>query len=99
MGFAVVKLSGKQYKVVEGDVLITEKLKGVDVGSEIDLDEVLLIANKHHSYIGRPVVPAVEVKAVCEQQTKDKKVIVFKKKKRKGYRRRTVSRDTSPCCA
>ena len=48
-------------QITQGDVLITEKLKGVDVGNEIDLDEVLLLANKHHSYIGRPFVPAVEV--------------------------------------
>src|SRR5690349_9111024 len=81
-----LKIKGKQYKVAQGDLLTVDRVKA-DVGELIKLNKVLLVGSKNYTSIGRPLVENIEVFARIEQHTHSKKVIVFKKKKRKGYRR------------
>jgi large subunit ribosomal protein L21 len=85
--YAVVATGGKQYKVQEGDVLRFEKLAG-EVGDEIAFDQVLLVGEGDEVRIGRPVVEGALVKGSIVQQDKSKKVLVFKYKRRKRYRRK-----------
>jgi large subunit ribosomal protein L21 len=83
--YAIVRSGGKQYRVRPGDTLRVEKLTR-EVGSEFDLDEVLLVGGEKVQ-IGNPIVKGAKVTVVVTQQDKAPKVIVFKKKRRQGYRR------------
>jgi len=85
--FAVVALNGRQYKVVTDDLLMVNQLKNFSVGDVIETDKVLMIGTCHFTMIGRPIVDNAKVVLVVEAQTKSQKLIVFKKKRRKGYRR------------
>lgn len=84
--FAVIKTGGKQYKVQQGDVLQVEKL-GLEKETTITFDEVLLIEDGKKTLIGTPFVDKAKVHAVIIENFKDDKIIVFKKKRRKQYRR------------
>lgn len=81
--YAVIRTGGKQYKVASGDVLKIEKIASVE-GSEVVFGEVLALGEK----VGAPLVEGASVKAQVVKQFKDKKVIVFKKKRRHNYRRK-----------
>lgn len=85
--YAVVATGGKQYKVEEGDVLRIEKLAG-EVGSEIAFDKVLIFSDGENVKIGQPDVDGVTVHGHIVAQGKSKKIIVFKYKRRKRYRRK-----------
>lgn len=85
--FAVIKTGGKQYRVKEGDVLCVEKLNG-DEGQKIFFSQVLLIEDGKNTLIGTPYVENARVSAEIIENFKDKKVIVFKKKRRKQFRRK-----------
>lgn len=85
--YAVVATGGKQYKVREGDVLHVEKLNG-DVGSEIKFDRVLMFSDGETVSLGQPVLDGAVVSGHIVDQAKEKKIIVFKHKRRKGYRRK-----------
>ena len=85
--FAVVMVGGKQYKVVPDDVIVTEKLEGPDVGQNILLNKVLMVGTGSFTAIGRPKLESAKVYADVEEQTLAGKVIIFKKKRRKNYRR------------
>jgi large subunit ribosomal protein L21 len=85
--YAVVKTGGKQYKVQEGDTLRVEKLAG-QVGDTISIDKVLLFADGDDLRIGQPHVDNVAVKAQIVEQGKANKILVFKYKRRKRYRRK-----------
>ena len=85
--YAIVKTGGKQYKVREGDILRVEKLVG-DVGSEISFDDVLMVSDGENVTIGQPKVENVTVNGHIVAQGKSKKIIVFKYKRRKRYRRK-----------
>ena len=80
--YAIVKTGGKQYKVAEGDVLFVEKLEG-NAGDVVTLNEVLACTKD-----GELVVGAASVQAKVVEQGKAKKVIVFKYKAKKDYRRK-----------
>ena len=84
--YAVIKTGGKQYRVNEGDTLRVEKLAG-EVGSEISFDEVLMVGGDKPR-VGTPVVKGAKVVAKITAQDRAKKVIVFKWKRRKNYRRK-----------
>ena len=90
--FAVVKVSGSQYKVTLGDVLTVNKVVGATVGEIMHLDDVLLVGTPNETIIGRPLVPNARVTVAVEEQTKDKKIIVFKKNRRQGYQRKNGAR-------
>ncbi|MEO0471810.1 MAG: 50S ribosomal protein L21 [Bacteroidota bacterium] len=83
--YAVVNIKGKQYKVEAGQKLYVNRL-AEDTGAEVAFDEVLLTDNDGDVQVGRPTVEGVSVKAKVLDHLKDDKVIVFKKKRRKGYR-------------
>lgn len=85
--FAVIKTGGKQYKVQEGDVLNVEKLN-TDKDNKVTFDKVLLVEDEGKTLIGTPFVENALVRAEIIENFKDKKVIVFKKKRRKQYRRK-----------
>jgi len=84
--FAVIKTGGKQYKVQQGDVLQVEKL-GLEKEKTITFEEVLLVEDGKETLIGTPFVDKAKVNAVIIENFKDDKVIVFKKKRRKQYRK------------
>ena len=85
--YAVLKSGGKQYKVEEGQVLRLEKLPG-DVGSAIKFDEILMIGDGENIQIGHPLVDGASVEGHIVDQGRGKKIIVFKYKRRKRYRRK-----------
>jgi large subunit ribosomal protein L21 len=85
--YAIVKTGGKQYKVREGDILQVEKLPG-EVGNEISFDDVLMYSNGETVTVGQPKVDNVIVTGHIVEQGKNKKIIVFKYKRRKRYRRK-----------
>ncbi len=85
--YAIVTTGGKQYKMREGETLRFEKIKG-DVGSPIEFDKVLMVSDGKNVSIGQPILTSVAVNGHIVEQGKTKKVIVFKYKKRKRYRRK-----------
>jgi len=82
--FAVIKTGGKQYRVTEGDMLRVEKLPG-EKGGKLEFSEVLAVGDGENITVGAPQVSGAKVVALILEQGKHKKVIIFKKKKRKGY--------------
>ncbi len=90
MSYAVIKTGGKQYRVSEGDKIRVEKLPG-DVGAEISFDEILMVGGDKVS-VGTPLVSGATVKAKIVAQDRGKKIIVFKYRRRKNYRRKTGHR-------
>ena len=83
--YAVIRTGGKQYKVAANDVITVEKLP-VETGSVIELAEVLMVGGAK-SAVGAPLVAGAVVTATVLDQVKGDKVIVFKKKRRKQYKR------------
>jgi large subunit ribosomal protein L21 len=83
--YAIIKTGGKQYRVQPGDVLRVEKLQN-DLGDEIEIKEVLLVGGDK-TFIGEPTLSNAKVTAVVTNQARAPKVIIFKKKRRQGYRR------------
>ncbi len=81
--YAIIQTGGKQYKVSEGDVLFVEKLD-VEAGEKVVFDKVLMANGK----VGAPLVNGATVEATVEKNGKGKKVIVFKHKAKKGYKRK-----------
>ena len=82
---AIVEISGKQYNVGKNTKLFGDKLQEKE-GSKITFDNVLMVDNGSNTKIGNPVVAGASVEAKIIKHFKDKKVIVFKKKRRKGYK-------------
>jgi large subunit ribosomal protein L21 len=85
--YAVVATGGKQYKVREGDVFRVEKLPG-EVGDPVTFEKVLLVSDGENLTIGTPLVSDMAVQGRIVEQAKAKKIIVFKFKRRKRYRRK-----------
>ncbi|MFH2092788.1 MAG: 50S ribosomal protein L21 [Pseudomonadota bacterium] len=84
--YAVIRTGGKQYKVQEDQILKVEKLEGTE-GSQLEFDDVLLYSDGETITLGNPKIENASVKAVILDQGRDKKVLVFKYKRRKGYRK------------
>jgi large subunit ribosomal protein L21 len=85
--YAVIETGGKQYRVSEGDTLRVEKTEG-NPGDEIVLDRVLLLGEGENLKVGNPFLEDVRVRAEVLAQRKAKKIVVFKFKRRKKYRRK-----------
>ena len=85
--YAVIRSGGKQYKVSKDDVISVEKLIG-ETGDKINLNEVLMIGGEGDPIVGDPIIQGAVVNAEVIEQTKAKKIIVFKKKRRHNYRRK-----------
>ena len=84
--YALVEIKGKQYKAAEGSILKVDRFE-MEPGNQVEFDSVLLVSDDEKVQVGQPYVKGVKVKAVVEEHGKDKKIIVFKYKKRKDYRR------------
>ena len=85
--YAVIASGGKQYKVQEGEILKVEKIDG-QVGSEVAFDQVLLLSDGEAVKIGQPTLADVAVRGHIVEQGRVKKILVFKYKRRKRYRRK-----------
>lgn len=83
--YAIIKTGGKQYKVQAGDVLQIESVEQ-ELGSEFKISEILMIGGDK-AHVGTPLVKNASVTAIVTKQARTKKVIVFKKKRRQGYRK------------
>lgn len=84
--FAVIQTGGKQYRVAQGDTLRVEKLSG-EIGSQIVFDQVLLVGGEHLK-VGTPFVKDAKVETTVLAQKRDTKIIVYKLRRRKNYRRK-----------
>jgi large subunit ribosomal protein L21 len=85
--YAVVSSGGKQYKVKEGETFRVEKIPGA-IGSQVSFDKVLLFSDGENLKIGQPVLDGINVQGKIMEQNKAKKILVFKYKRRKRYRRK-----------
>ncbi len=85
--FAIVKTGGKQYRVTENNIIRVEKLD-VEAGAKVSLDQVLMICDGKKTTVGLPLVTGAIVEATVLEQMRDRKIIVFKKKRRQNYRRK-----------
>ncbi|CAM8903260.1 unnamed protein product [Rhodiola kirilowii] len=85
--FAVVQVGSHQFKVSNRDSIFVERLKFCEVNDKIILNKVMLLGSSLQTIVGRPIVPDAAVHAVVEEHALDAKVIIFKKKRRKNYRR------------
>lgn len=85
--YAIIETSGKQYKVSQGDMIKIEKLKG-KVGEKIELKDVLMVCDGNDINIGNPKLKGAKVTGEISGQGKANKIIVFKHKRRKNYRRK-----------
>ena len=84
--YAIFQSGGKQYKVAPGDLVRVERLEA-KVGDKVELNQVLLVQNEASLLVGKPVVEQAKILAEVNQQARSKKIIVFKKKRRKNYRK------------
>lgn len=84
--FAVIQTGGKQYKVAPGDLITVDKIP-VDVDTQVKFQKVLLVGGSDYTAVGRPIIPQSYVTGTVCEQKRAAHVIVFKKKRRKGYRR------------
>jgi large subunit ribosomal protein L21 len=88
--YAIIRTGGKQYRVSEGDTIRVERLPG-EVGGKIELSDVLMLGGEK-SLVGKPLVKGATVNAEIVAQDRAKKIVVFKFKRRKRYRRKTGHR-------
>ena len=85
--YAIIKTGGKQYKVSEGDLVRVEKLP-YEVGENVEFDQVLLVSGEDDVKVGSPIIENAKVSATVEDQNKEKKIVVFKYKPKKKYRKK-----------
>jgi large subunit ribosomal protein L21 len=84
--YAVIKTGGKQYRIAPGEKLKVEQIPA-DVGTEVVLDQVLMIGEGENVRLGRPTVAGASVKATVLAQGRGDKVLIFKMRRRKHYRK------------
>ncbi len=89
--YAVIETGGKQYKVQEGDVVFIEKLDA-DEGASVVFDKVMAVSTEGSVNFGKPLVAGASVSGKVLSHGKEKKIIVFKYKAKKGYRNKTGHR-------
>lgn len=89
---AVIKTGGKQYRVQAGDVIKVEKLAGVEAGDSYTFEHVLAAGAGDDFKIGTPMLSGAKVTASIVEQARAKKIIVFKKNRRQGYKKRNGHR-------
>jgi large subunit ribosomal protein L21 len=82
--YAIVDIKGNQFKVAKDEELLLPKIAG-DVGKSVEFEQVLLVSNKGKVSVGQPFIEGAKVKAEILGAARGKKVVVFKKKRRKGY--------------
>ena len=84
--YALVDIKGKQYKAIKGGELKVDRL-GEIAGESVEFDTVLMTSNEGQVKVGTPYVKGASVKAVVQAEGRDKKLIIYKYKRRKGYRK------------
>ena len=84
--FAVIRTGGKQYKVAKDDVVRVERLNA-KTGSKVSFDNVLMVGNSAASTFGSPLIKGASVAGTVMEQGREEKILVFKRKRRQGYRR------------
>jgi len=89
--YAIISSGGKQFRVEEGETLRLEKLEA-QPGDKIELDQVLFVSTEDGVKVGNPLVPSAKVTGTILAEGKGRKIIVFKKKRRKQYRRKNGHR-------
>ncbi len=89
--YAIVEIGGHQYKVAENDLIYVDRLPN-EIEDKVDFDRILLVSNDKNVQVGKPVVEGARVQATVTDHVKADKLIVFKKKRRKGYQKRTGHR-------
>ena len=89
--YAIVNISGKQFKAIEGDRIRVPKQNGEE-GTELIFNNVHLFHNGKQAKTGNPTIPGVSVTATILDHCRDKKILVYKKKRRKGYQRKNGHR-------
>ena len=82
--YAVVKTGGKQYTVAKGDSFKVEKLSG-EIGAKVELKDIVAVGEGKDLQVGTPMVEGASVLCEITEQDRGKKIVVFKKKRRKGY--------------
>jgi len=87
MAYAVIRTGGKQYRVEPGALLRVERIEG-EVGAAVEFGDVLLAASGDAVRIGKPLVEGARVRGEIVEQGRSRKILIFKKKRRKNYRRR-----------
>lgn len=85
---ATIQTQGKQFTVQEGDVLILNRYPETEAGAKLEISEVLTVGEGEGFQLGKPFVEGAMVKATILENKRGRKVVIFKKKKRKGYERR-----------
>ncbi len=85
--YAIIEAGGKQYRVSEGDLIYVERRSG-EVGQAVDFQEVLLVGDQETIHVGKPVLAGARVVGTIAEQGKEAKIIVFKFKRRKKYRKK-----------
>jgi large subunit ribosomal protein L21 len=83
--YAIVDIAGKQFRISEKDVLSVPRLAGSE-GEKIVLDKILLLSSDKGVKVGKPLVAGAKIHASILAHDRDKKILVFKRKRRKGYR-------------
>lgn len=91
MSYAVIESGGKQYKVKSGDIIDIEKVDG-EKGTKVTFDKVMLCCKDGETLIGKPYIKDISVEGEVLSQFKGKKIIIFKYKPKKRYRRKTGHR-------
>jgi len=85
--YAIVDFMGKQFRIEKNKVVTIPYIAGSEIGSEIKMDKVLMVHDDKNISIGKPIITTAHVTAEIVEHNRDKKIIVFKKKRRKGYRK------------
>ena len=85
--YAIIQSGGKQYRIQKGDFLDVEYMEG-EAGHKVGFDDVLLVHDNERTYLGTPLLDQVRVSATITEQGRQEKVVVFKFKRRKMYRRK-----------
>ena len=91
--YAIVEIAGKQYRVEEQATVVTDRLAG-EAGQKVELDRVLMLVDGKEVKVGTPTVEGAKIQATITGEVRGPKIIVFKKKRRKGYRRTRGHRQT-----
>ena len=84
--YAVIKSGGKQYRVAPGQTIRLEKVAG-EVGAKIELGNILLVENDGNVQVGSPLIASAKIEATVIEHDRAKKILIFKKKRKKQYRR------------
>jgi large subunit ribosomal protein L21 len=85
--YAIIETGGKQYRISEGDTIKIEKIEG-EIGSTVELNNILMVSKDEEINVGSPLVRGAKATGEILDHGKDKKIVIFKHKRRKNYRKK-----------